>query len=328
VQELSANLKAIFDDVGKGYSDEAITLIATAGEGSVRDSLSIADMCLAFSEGDVTYNDVLEVLGASDPNVIIGLCDAIMRRDTESVLNIVNNIAGYGKNIAMLAKDIARYVRDILYIKYCTNSPSMLKLPTDIFNKLKVIADSADAKRLLYVVEMFNGMNTELRYSTQPRILLEAALIRATTDPVETELLQRVKALEAKLARVSEGGPALQEKKSSDAAEVRSVDVVSLWARCRLELVNKDKFYALGVPMNNYKTVELSAGNALKVTYAKRSDAVLLSDKDNLRVIEEKLAALSGKAYRVQIVSLEAEKSETTVERLKSVFGDNLKITK
>ena len=63
VKDISDNLKRIFDDIGKKYSEEAINLIATSAEGSVRDSLSIADMCASYAGDTITYDDVLEVLG-------------------------------------------------------------------------------------------------------------------------------------------------------------------------------------------------------------------------------------------------------------------------
>lgn len=204
VAEISDNLKNIFDDIGKKYEEEAISLIATAGEGSVRDSLSIADMCLSFSDAGkpITYNDVLEVLGASDPNIIVGLAGDIVNKNTSNALLTINNLANYGKNIQVLAKDIAYYIRNLIYIKNCPNSAELLKLPADIYAKLEKIAEVAENSQLLFIIDLFNNINTELRYSTQPRILIEAAIVRACTENTESELLSRIKNLEYKVEKL------------------------------------------------------------------------------------------------------------------------------
>ncbi|MEG1986510.1 MAG: DNA polymerase III subunit gamma/tau [Clostridia bacterium] len=212
VDELSQNLKIIFNDIGKKYEDEALSLIATAGEGSVRDSLSIADMCLSFSDEVITYRDVLEVLGASDPNIIIGLVENLINKDTSSALNTVDRLSNLGKNIAILAKDISHYVRDILYIKYCDNSADLLKLPNEIYSKLKAISAKADSARLLFFIDLFNGINVELRYSTQPRIMIEAAVIRATTETGQKELADRLTVVETKVNHIQSN--LLAEKKT------------------------------------------------------------------------------------------------------------------
>ena len=64
--EKSAHLKTVLKAVGKDYEDEAVAAIARAGAGSMRDSLSVADMCISYSTGKLTYADVNEVLGSAD----------------------------------------------------------------------------------------------------------------------------------------------------------------------------------------------------------------------------------------------------------------------
>lgn len=64
---IAKRIRFIFDDIGVKYENEAVDLIASAGAGSVRDALSVADMCVSYCDSNVTYNGVLEVLGAADP---------------------------------------------------------------------------------------------------------------------------------------------------------------------------------------------------------------------------------------------------------------------
>ncbi|MDE6398348.1 MAG: DNA polymerase III subunit gamma/tau, partial [Clostridiales bacterium] len=83
---LAQNIRRIFDAEGKTYEEEAVRYIAGAGEGSVRDSLSVADMCLSRSEGKLTLADVLDVLGAADRGKIRALTQSILQGDAREIL--------------------------------------------------------------------------------------------------------------------------------------------------------------------------------------------------------------------------------------------------
>lgn len=193
VKDISDNLKRIFDDIGKKYSEEAINLIATSAEGSVRDSLSIADMCASYSGDTITYDDVLEVLGASDPHIVLDLVQAVLSHEVARALSIVDNLSNFGKNIAVLNKDVATTIRNVIYVKNCKNAESALKLPKDIYEKLSAISESSGNVDLLNALDLFNGLSGELRYSTQPRIMFEATVVRAALENGEAEIEKRLK---------------------------------------------------------------------------------------------------------------------------------------
>lgn len=213
VKDISDNLKRIFDDIGKKYSEEAINLIATSAEGSVRDSLSIADMCASYSGDTITYDDVLEVLGASDPHIVLDLVQAVLSHEVARALSIVDNLSNFGKNIAVLNKDVATTIRNVIYVKNCKNAESALKLPKDIYEKLLAISESSGNVDLLNALDLFNGLSGELRYSTQPRIMFEATVVRAALENGEAEIEKRLKKLES---AVSQGAvnTAFQKKMS------------------------------------------------------------------------------------------------------------------
>lgn len=201
VKDISDNLKRIFDDIGKKYSEEAINLIATSAEGSVRDSLSIADMCASYSGDTITYDDVLEVLGASDPHIVLDLVQAVLSHEVARALSIVDNLSNFGKNIAVLNKDVATTIRNVIYVKNCKNAESALKLPKDIYEKLSAISESSGNVDLLNALDLFNGLSGELRYSTQPRIMFEATVVRAALENGEAEIEKRLKKLESAVSQ-------------------------------------------------------------------------------------------------------------------------------
>lgn len=114
---IAKRIRFIFDDIGVKYENEAVDLIASAGAGSVRDALSVADMCVSYCDSNVTYNGVLEVLGAADPKKLQSLATAIADGDTDKALQEVANLCDLGKSVPILAQDLATLFRNVLYIK-------------------------------------------------------------------------------------------------------------------------------------------------------------------------------------------------------------------
>ncbi|MEG1791688.1 MAG: hypothetical protein RR033_00110 [Clostridia bacterium] len=108
------------------------------------------------------------------------------------------------------------------------------------------------------------------------------------------------------------------------------LDAHSLWTFCQTELIGSDKNYVVGIPMNKAKTAKFVEDDVLAVIFAKDTDAILVSIKENLTQIESKLFELTGKSYRIKIViDAECDDEKTVVRNLKEVFGESdLKIVK
>ena len=126
VQKIADRLKFIFDDNGVKYSEQAVRMIASAGQGSVRDALSIADMCVSYCSGDITYDGVLEVLGTSDPVKLVALAEDILAGNVEGALEKIAAMCDLGKSMSVLASDLASLFRNTLYVKNCGSAADLL----------------------------------------------------------------------------------------------------------------------------------------------------------------------------------------------------------
>ncbi|MBR6736821.1 MAG: DNA polymerase III subunit gamma/tau [Clostridia bacterium] len=214
-QELTSLICKIYDEIAKPYDLNAVKLIAKSGEGSVRDALSVADLCVSVGEGKLTYNDVLNVLGATDVLKTDALVKAIFSGDTGSVLSLTDELSSLGKSIGLLLKDLVNYLRDLAIIKTSSNAKDVLALPEDRYSAMKEVANLASEHRILRVIEIVSSIETSLRYSTQQRAVLETALIKATmpeTDYNIDALIARITALESELKSLKENGVTIKEK--------------------------------------------------------------------------------------------------------------------
>ncbi len=179
VSELTNHLARIFDKEGINYDHDALKIIASAGEGSVRDTLSIADCINAYSDGNVTKEKVLKVLGVTDYDLLIDFFDKMLKKDIGEVLTLINQIDLMGKNLSVFAKDISRHARDLLTAKTCKDPNKILNLPSELFEKFKKQADEADEKQLINFMQLFSSAESELRYALSTRLLLETTALSA-----------------------------------------------------------------------------------------------------------------------------------------------------
>ena len=216
IAELISN---IYDEQGKLYEKEAIFAIAKAGEGSIRDALSIADTAISYNSAKLTYDDVMEILGSSSSELLIEFVKNIINADTGCVLEVIDKLSSLGKSMGVLIKDVCSTVRDLLIIKTCKNANDILGLPAAKFDAYKKIADLATEQRLLRMLEIFSDAESALKYTNHTRITFESAAIKASRPEQDFNidaLSARVKELEEKLAN----GISLQvnnrEKKNLD----------------------------------------------------------------------------------------------------------------
>lgn len=202
-------IEKIYDEVGKSYEKEATALIAKFGEGSIRDALSLADLCISYSDQKLTYKQVIDILGASDSTKTADLLTGILNSDVGKVLSVIEELTGLGKSISVLTKDVLSMVRDVLVVKTCKGAKEILMLPDREYDKLIELSDSADNHRFLRILEIFTAIETDLRYSTHPRIVFEAAAVKATlpsADYNNDALISRISALEKTVESLLKNG--------------------------------------------------------------------------------------------------------------------------
>lgn len=239
---LAEHVARIYDKEGKKYSKEAVAAIAQAGEGSVRDAVSIADRCFSVSEGKLEYDDVLKVLGVSSKSSIVSLAKAILSNSTADILIETDKLVSEGKDVARLNKDLCLYVRDLLTAKVCNDANSLLMLPQDVYEQLQTLAESVTVKKLLYAIDQFVNAETALKYALSPLMYFEAIALKVAGSSGEVDY----DGLNKRLTR-------LEQLPQNMNAETRQLFVVdkrdpkSVWRGVKLELDKRGEPLLCGV---------------------------------------------------------------------------------
>ncbi len=200
--DLELRLKKVFDTIGKKYEDEAVSAIARAGAGSVRDMLSLADTCVSYSVDKVTYEAVSAVLGKADFKTISYLCYAMLSGETAKAVECAETVLATGKNVGALLMDVLGFLNDCAVVKTCRDAQNILAMPQETYEETLKIARAVDGHTLLRATEIFTKLETELRYSASPRVLFETAVFKASMPKVDYDiesLLARIESLEKKL---------------------------------------------------------------------------------------------------------------------------------
>lgn len=199
---LSNHIAYIFNQEGVKFNKDACDLIASAGEGSVRDTLSVAEACIGASDL-LDYNTVLEILGASSPEFIRSLCKDMLSGDIAGCLASIEFSCSKGKSIPVLAKDITKYLRNLLIVK-SVEDPAFLNMPESILNGQRELAHSFGSAQILRALEIFSGLDTQMRYATTPRYVLETAVAKVV-EISENSLLATKAKVEELERRIDEG---------------------------------------------------------------------------------------------------------------------------
>ena len=197
LEDLSSLLKKILKEEGVTYDEQAINVIARAGEGSVRDTLSIADRCVSFAGSDLTYEKVVSVLGVSERDTLIGVSEKMLEKNVGETLVLLDKVLSQGKSPLVFASDMISYFRDLLLIySLKEKAREIVVVKDDVYEKMKSQAIDKNYSEILKAIEVLSEIEQDLRYSVQPRIILETAVIKIMS---ESSLIQRVEKLEEKL---------------------------------------------------------------------------------------------------------------------------------
>ena len=210
IETITGRMRDLMQEEQVEVEEKALRYIAKAADGSMRDALSLLDQCIAFYLGQkLTYDNVLEVLGAVDTDVFSRLLRSVIKRDVPQVLNIVDDLVMQGRELTQLAADFTWYLRNLLLVKTSDNIEDVLDVSTENMQQLREEAGMAEPDMLLRYIRIFSELSGQLKYAAQKRVLLEVALIKLCTPAMETRqdsILDRIRALEEKVAQGAASG--------------------------------------------------------------------------------------------------------------------------
>lgn len=205
-ETIAARLRDLMEQEQVEVEERALTYVAKAGDGSMRDALSLLDQCIAFYLGQkLTYDHVLEVLGAVDIDVFSSLFQKICAQKLTDVIRELEQIILQGRELSQFVVDFIWYLRNLLMLKSDPGMENVLDVSSEHLSQMKEDIRLTDAETLMRYIRVFSELSGQLRYATQKRVLVELALIKLCKPAMERNydsILQRLSQLEQ---RIEEG---------------------------------------------------------------------------------------------------------------------------
>ena len=190
--------------------DKALMYIAKAADGSLRDALSLLDQCVAFHYGKLlTYENVLDVLGAVDSGVFSSMFNAVIEGRTKDCITQLEEIVIQGRELGQFVTDFIWYLRNLLLVQSTDDAEGLLDMSEENLKQLKEDSTKTDGNTLMRYIRVLSELSNQLRYASQKRVMVEVALIKLTRPSMEPDMdsvLQRLKQLEAAVEDLEAGG--------------------------------------------------------------------------------------------------------------------------
>lgn len=210
VDTIADRLQELMDREGLDADRKAIDYIAKSGDGSMRDALSILDQCVAFNLGQkLTYDNVLETIGAVDIDTFARLLKCVLEGDVENAIDVVDEVVWQGRELGRFVNEFTWFLRNILVVKLSAAEGDRLDITKENLQRIKDIAEVMDESTIIRYINVFSDTAASIKYSTQKRIVLEMAVIKLCRPQMEvdtTSIIERVRMLEDKLEKLLDGG--------------------------------------------------------------------------------------------------------------------------
>lgn len=323
IDTIVARLDELLEKEKVEAEERAVRYIAKAADGSMRDALSLLDQCIAFYMNEpLTYDHVMDVLGAVDTDVFSRLLRKVLERDVSGVLEIVEELIMQGRELSQLAADFTWYLRNLLLAKTSDNIEDVLDVSSENLEQLKEEAQMAQTDALLRYIRIFSDLSNQLRFATQKRVLLEVTLIKLCVPQMEQEqdsLLDRLRALEQKVEQV-EAQPAGERVvyvnqegaagKEAAAANTKRPELPKAIPEDIQQVVKNFRSVADETmpPLKTcLKRAKLSLGgdNRLLIVFQDSMDCALAGKPEHVEELQWRIEERIGKAVEVEIRHVE-----------------------
>ena len=215
IDTIAARVRELLDKEGVQAEDRAIRYIAKAADGSMRDTLSLTDQCIAFYLGqELTYDRVLDVLGTVDTDVFSRMLREIIKGDAAACIRLLGDLVRDGKEMGQFVSDFTWYLRNLMLLKSSEDLEDVLDVSTENLKQLKEESRLIDDDTLFRYIRIFSDLSGRIRFATQKQIMVETELIRLCRPQMDTDLsgvLDRIRVLEEKTEKTDDRLSALLE---------------------------------------------------------------------------------------------------------------------
>ena len=211
LEQVSSVLNRVAKEEGIQIPQPAIHMIARAATGSFRDALGHLEQLVTYGGKDVKLEDVLEVLGVADAEMILDAAEAIAERDAKTALTTVQRLADSGRDYVQFMRDLAAHLRHLFVVQTLGEVPESFAVTSEHTDRLSAQASRMNQGEILRAIDLLAAAIAAVKDGAEPRIQLEMALLKASqpsSDLSLQALMFRIEQLERRIAGGAAAAPA------------------------------------------------------------------------------------------------------------------------
>jgi DNA polymerase-3 subunit gamma/tau len=325
--DLIRKLRLIADAEQIDVPDAALALIARGARGAYRDAESTLDQLAAATEGQITVQAVLELLGAVEEEALFRLCDLVVDRDTAGALQFLEELAEQGHDLGRLVSDLLEHLRHLLLVQHMGEVPESLPVTEETRERLRAQANQLPGPTVIRLCDLLAVAVDDMRQGGDPRLPLELALIKVTRPGADLER----ESLAFRLEQLERRGPAAVAVETSAAEEappppsappVELAQLQDAWQRAVIPAVEQRSIPTASVLREAHPSG--LAGDTLTLEFPATAafHRNLAEEPKNATLLAEALYEVTGRRFAVAFQV--GENGETEPEEQRTLSEEEL----
>ncbi len=331
LNDLIDSLRRAADKEEIKITDDALTLVARKGDGSLRDALSLFEQVLAYADGEITVELISDALGLVDLSLLFELTECIHNHDSAKVLEHAAKLTQSGADISQFLIDLQAHLRNLLVSKSVEDSSNLIELSDSYVQQYYEQKDYFSESDIMRMVHAVAELRQQLKDGADPRIYLDMMLLklaRMDTTATLTEVLK-------KLQSMAGGGSGFQPNTVSSQPVPESVKVAPPESNNNGN-TGKDwgSFLKSYTQTNGVMSVMLRQGvsspiedGVIRLALPPDAGARTILTSEKIRKIETAMAEFFGETIRLKIESdpnVKLNNSKSTLDPRFDMTPDDL----
>jgi DNA polymerase III subunit gamma/tau len=312
-------LRRVADGEGIDAPDQSLALVARSARGSFRDAVSTLDQLAAATEGQISVQAVLQLLGAVEEDALYRICDLIVDHDTAGALTFVEELSEQGQDLGRLVIDLLEHLRHLMLVQHMGEVPDTLPVTEETRERLRAQANQLGEATVVRLCDLLAVAVDDLRQGGDPRLPLELALVKVTrpaADLSRESMAYRLEQLEhsrpaapAPAPRPDAAAPPPPEEPASDGPPLELEQLQEAWQRTIVSAVEQKSMPTAAV-LRLAHPIGLS-GETLTVEFPESASfhRQLAEDPKNAVLLQDALYEVTGRRLALAFATGDAEEA-------------------
>lgn len=308
--KIKERLEFISKSEGIKVSSSAIELIARAADGSMRDSLTILDQLISFSD-EITESDVKDLLGFTDVEILSRLLFGVISGDKRLIINLISELTDSGSDLKMITRDLLFFIRKLLILKIMGNTGDVIDLTEKELNELNILSSKTSEEHIALIFSELLKAEPSIRNAYYPRVALEIVLIKLSLLSHFKSIDEAIKNIESSSNSKAIVLPPTKETEiktvsrsaTFDAPLSGNADIEDIWHKTIQKIEETNRLLACYLKEGFIRF----EGDKIYITFKDGHSVHEEPVKENLSVIKKVISELSGRDIDLAVETLKAK---------------------